>query len=170
MLSRSRMVKTTVAGEEREGQRRRDRSVGTVIAVIVTFAVFVGTVGYLLAMLVKNVRDERRSSNIRNLWGNFGLTFTLLALFLVTWIGQGIVQWAEYAQDQRTHNAPVEISGYIIEFSQSTLENWQSEFLQLFSFVLLSAVLIHRGSAESKDSDDRMEQMLKRIEKKVGAT
>ena len=54
-----------------------------------------------------------------------------------------------------------------MEFGQSTLENWQSEFLQLFSFVVFSAVLIHRGSAESKDSDDRMEEALQRIEKKL---
>ena len=52
-------------------------------------------------------------------------------------------------------------------FAQSTLENWQSEFLQLFSFVVMSALLIHRGSAESKDSDDRIEEALKRIEQKM---
>ena len=45
----------------------------------------------------------------------------------------------------------------MMQFGQSTLENWQSEFLQLFSFVVLSAMLIDRGSAESKDSDDRLE-------------
>lgn len=55
-----------------------------------------------------------------------------------------------------------------MEFGQSTLENWQSEFLQLFSFVVFSAVLIHRGSAESKDSDDRMEASLRRIEDRLG--
>ena len=54
-----------------------------------------------------------------------------------------------------------------MEFGQSTLENWQSEFLQLFSFVVLSAILIHRGSAESKDTDNRMEEALKRIEKRL---
>ncbi|HKI27918.1 MAG TPA: DUF6766 family protein, partial [Actinomycetota bacterium] len=49
------------------------------------------------------------------------------------------------------------------------LENWQSEFLQLFSFVVLAAAFIHRGSSESRDSDDRMEQMLKEIKAKIGA-
>ncbi len=48
-------------------------------------------------------------------------------------------------------------------FGQSTLENWQSEFLQLFSFVVLAAVLIHRGSAESKDGTDRIEQAVNEI-------
>jgi hypothetical protein len=49
---------------------------------------------------------------------------------------------------------------FVVEFGQSTLENWQPEFLQLFSFVVLSALLIHRGSGESKDSDDRVEQKI----------
>ena len=62
----------------------------------------------------------------------------------------------------------MELSGYLVEFSQSTMENWQSEFLQLFSFVLLAALLIHRGSSESKDGDERMEQALQRIEEKLG--
>jgi hypothetical protein len=50
----------------------------------------------------------------------------------------------------------------------STLENWQSEFLQLFSFTILAAVFIHKGSAESKDSNDRMEAAIKRIEEQLG--
>ena len=53
---------------------------------------------------------------------------------------------------------------FTAEFPQSTLENWQSEFLQLFSFVVMSALLIHKGRAKSKDRDDRMEEALKRIE------
>ena len=39
----------------------------------------------------------------------------------------------------------------------------------MFSFVVMSALLIHKGSAESKDSDDRMEEALDRIEKKIGS-
>jgi hypothetical protein len=53
--------------------------------------------------------------------------------------------------------------------SGSTLENWQSEFLLLFSFVVLSALFIHRGSAESKDSDEQMQKSLDRIEKRLKA-
>ncbi len=56
---------------------------------------------------------------------------------------------------------------FISDFATSTLENWQSEFLQLFSFVVMSALLIHHGSAESKDSDDRVEAALRRIEQKL---
>jgi hypothetical protein len=67
----------------------------------------------------------------------------------------------------RAHGEAVVVSDYLVQFGQSTLENWQSEFLQLFSFVVFSAVLIHKGSAESKDSDEEMQAALKRIEKRL---
>jgi hypothetical protein len=51
---------------------------------------------------------------------------------------------------------------------QSTLENWQSEFLQLFSFVTLAAPYIHKGSGESKDGEEKMEAALRRIEERLG--
>ena len=92
----------------------------------------------------------------------------LAILFLSTWLGQGISEWQTFTDEQRSHNQPVAVGDFTSEFLQSTLENWQSEFLQLFSFVVLSAVWIHRGSAESKDSDDRMEAALRRIEEKLG--
>jgi hypothetical protein len=50
-----------------------------------------------------------------------------------------------------------------VEFGQWTLENWQSEFLQLFSFVVVSAVLIHHGSSESKDGTERIERSVEEI-------
>jgi hypothetical protein len=69
--------------------------------------------------------------------------------------------------ERKAHGEPVVVEDFIGEFASATLENWQSEFLQLFSFVVLSALFIHHGSAESKDSDDRMEEALKRIEKRL---
>lgn len=39
----------------------------------------------------------------------------------------------------------------------------------IVSFVVLAALLIHRGSAESRDSNDRMEEALKRIENRLDA-
>jgi hypothetical protein len=137
------------------------------IAVIVTIVVLAGVTGYLIGSMVKSIVDERRSGNIRKIWRNFGLSIAFCVLFLVSWAAQAVAEWSVYAQDQRAHGEPVVASDYIVEFGQSTLENWQSEFLQLFSFVVLSAVLIHHGSAESKDSDERMENILRRIEQKL---
>jgi NADH:ubiquinone oxidoreductase subunit 6 (subunit J) len=135
--------------------------------VIVMVAVLVGVVAYLVGSLIRSIQNERRQNNLRRVWHNFGLSIAFCALFLLSWAAQGVAEWQSYAEQQREHNQPVEATGYLVQFGQSTLENWQSEFLQLFSFVVLSAMLIHHGSAESKDSDDRMEEILHRIEQKL---
>ena len=57
--------------------------------------------------------------------------------------------------------------GYIWNFLAATFENWQSEFLQLLAMVVLTSFLIHRGSAESKDSNDRMESKLDAIQDRL---
>jgi len=136
-------------------------------AIIVAVAVLFGVTGYLLGSMARHIRSERRSNNVRKMWSNFGLSIALASLFLVTWITHAIVQWPVFAQEQAEPGEPAGLADYFLHFSQSTLENWQSEFLQLFSFVVLAALLIHRGSAESRDSDDRMEVTLGRIERKL---
>jgi hypothetical protein len=95
---------------------------------------------------------------------NYALTLILFLLFLLTWIGQGIAGWMEYSAEQEEHQQAAAFwgeDGFIWSFADTTLENWQSEFLQLFSFVILSAYFIHRGSPQSKDGD---EEMLTRIQ------
>ena len=136
-------------------------------AIWATLAILLGVSLTLVAVTVQSIRKEHRRSGLRKVWPYFGLSIAFCALFLVSWIGQGVSEWQTYRDQQRAHDEPVAVSGYIVEFGQSTLENWQSEFLQLFSFVVFSAVLIHLGSAESKDSDDRMEEALQRIERKL---
>lgn len=136
---------------------------------IITIVILVLVPAYLVWMMVKSIQDERRSSNIKRVWANFALSIVLCTLFLVSWGGQAVAQWRTYVQEQQDHNAPVSSGEFIVEFGHSTLENWQSEFLQLFSFVVLAAVFIHRGSGESKDGDDRMEEKIDRIVKKLDA-
>jgi len=45
-------------------------------------------------------------------------------------------------------------------FWQSTLENWQSEFLQLSAFTIACAYLVYKGSSESSDGGERLEAKL----------
>ena len=142
---------------------------GTVLGLAIVIALTAGIVGYLVGSMVRSIRNEKRSSGLTKTWKNFGLSIAFCVLFFAAWFGQGIAEWQRFVDEQRTHRQPVEVADFVQEFAQSTFENWQSEFLQLFSFVVLSALLIHRGSGESKDSDDRMEEILKRIEQKVGA-
>lgn len=85
-----------------------------------------------------------------------------LSLFLASWIGQLVVQWFEFVSNQRAHGEPAEFwSGdFWYVFWQATLENWQSEFLQLSAFVIATAYLVYKGSAESGDADQRLEAKL----------
>ena len=135
---------------------------GLVVGLTIAMAI------YLVASMVRSIRDEKRKGRGMKTWKNFGLSIAFCILFFLSWILQGVAQWQEFTDEQRSHNEPVEVGDFVAAFSKSTLENWQSEFLQLFSFVVLSALLIHKGSAESKDSDDEMQQALSRIEKKLG--
>ena len=137
------------------------------LAMALVLAVTLGTSLYLLGTMAGVIRKESRADSRIAPWKDFGLSIVLAILFLSTWLGQGISEWQTFTDEQRSHNQPVAVGDFTSEFLQSTLENWQSEFLQLFSFVVLSAVLIHRGSAESKDSDERMEAALKRIEARL---
>jgi hypothetical protein len=98
---------------------------------------------------------------------SYNLSIVLFLLFAFSWIGQGYYQWQEFAQNQKSHSQEVKVEEFMPEFWSATFENWQSEYLQLFSFVILTSFLIHKGSAESKDSDDEMMQKLNKIEQLV---
>jgi hypothetical protein len=133
------------------------------LILFVTLAVMVAIAGALVATLYFSIHRERAGY----IWKNFGLSLAFCGFFLLSWVAQAFAEWGVYAQEARAHGEAVVVSDYLMQFGQSTLENWQSEFLQLFSFVVFSAVLIHKGSAESKDNDEEMQATLKRIEKRL---
>jgi hypothetical protein len=88
---------------------------------------------------------------------NNGLTIVLLLLFAGSIGGQWIAGWHVAVENAlRHHQTPMALSAYTIspEFLSSVFENWESEFLQMSAYVLLTAFLIQRGSSESKDPDD----------------
>lgn len=101
---------------------------------------------------------------------DYGLSLVLAGLFLGSWIAHGLTGWVAFAADQQSHNQTAQLfgsSGYIWEWLDSTFENWQSEFLQLFTMVVLTAFLIHKGSHESRDSETEMQVALVRIEQQL---
>jgi hypothetical protein len=82
-----------------------------------------------------------------------GLSIVLLSLFLLTLGGQALTGWGEYNQEEQQHGrAAVPLSEYLGtgHFWEATGENWESEFLQMGLFVLLTTMLYQKGSAESK--------------------
>jgi hypothetical protein len=104
------------------------------------------------------------------LWSNYNLSIVLALLFLASWLLQTWTGWMHFRAEQFEHGQTADIfgqSGYVWQWAAATFENWQSEFLQLLTFVVLTSFLIHRGSHESKDTDDEMMALLKRIEKRL---
>ena len=83
-----------------------------------------------------------------------GLSIVWLGLFFFTLVfGQSLAGHREYNSDQQEHGRPeVTYAEYLrsAHFLEATMENWESEFLQMFLFVALTAFLYQKGSAESK--------------------
>jgi hypothetical protein len=107
---------------------------------------------------------------MRKLWKDYNLSIVLAVLFLASWAIQTWCGWVEYADEQQTHAEVATVlgnSGYIWHWGAATRENWQSEFLQLLTFVILTSFLIHRGSDESKDSDEEMMSLLKSVDRRL---
>lgn len=101
---------------------------------------------------------------MKKFWKNYNLSIVLFLLFFFSLIGQAIFQWQEFVQNQTQHNQPPQIVEFLPEFASRMFENWQSEFLQLFTMVVLTAYLVHKGSHESKDTDEEFSRRLANIE------
>ena len=85
-----------------------------------------------------------------------GLSITMFALFLVFLVAQSIAGFRASNSDNEEHGQPPESYGQYLTsgaFVEATFENWESEFLQLGAYVLLTALLIQMGSPESRNPD-----------------
>jgi hypothetical protein len=88
-----------------------------------------------------------------SIWKDHGLSIVLLTLFVLTLGGQAFTGWLEHNETQREHEAAeASFPEYLSSghFWEATGENWESEFLQMAAFVLLTTFLYQKGSAESR--------------------
>jgi len=79
----------------------------------------------------------------------FGLFFAFVG-------AQSFMGFFDYNGSEKEHGRPP--VGYVEyltsgDFVESVFENWESEFLQMGSYVVLTAFLYQRGSAESRDPE-----------------
>jgi hypothetical protein len=100
---------------------------------------------------------------------NNGLSIVLFGLFGLFLVGQSLTGWRTYNSDQQEHGEPtVGYGGYLTtgHFVEATFENWESEFLQMGAYIVLTVWLVQKGSSESKsptgdpqlDADPRMQR------------
>jgi hypothetical protein len=90
-----------------------------------------------------------------------GLTIVLVLTSLLTIGGMLATGWAVYNEELVQHQAtPLTLFSYAKSghFLSAMFENWESEFLQMSAYVMLTAFLFQRGSSESKDPDEPASQ------------
>ena len=100
---------------------------------------------------------HQSSTAIGRFWRDNGLSLVLVSLFLVFLGGQTFSGWFHYNEELEEHQQPrIELIEYLRSgaFGEAVFENWESEFLQMGIYVLLTAFLFQRGSAESNDPDE----------------
>jgi hypothetical protein len=117
-------------------------------------------VGYWRAMTDSKVVVDQRGSRRRwvrvraLLLVNLGLFALFLVGVLLTGHSQENEQLADHHQPGQTL---LQYAGSS-SFGETIFENWESEFLQMGMYVLLTAFLVQKGSAESVPIDEKAPQ------------
>jgi hypothetical protein len=81
------------------------------------------------------------------------LVIVMATIWVWSWFAQSVSGWSENNADRIEHEQqPLSWVGYLgsADFWQTTLQNWQSEFLAVGSMAVLAIYLRQRGSPESK--------------------
>ena len=105
----------------------------------------------------RRVAIDRKRSGLRRFLQDNGLSLAAFLFFIVSFAGQVFAGEREYNDERRDHGQPaVTMTRYLSSgaFIEATAENWESEFLQMGVFVLLTAYLYQRGSSESKTIEE----------------
>lgn len=89
-----------------------------------------------------------------------GLSIVFLSLLFICLAAQMLTGWQEFnAELKDLQLPPIHLLPYLASphFFEATFENWESEFLQMGMYVILTVKLRQWGSAESKDLDKKEE-------------
>lgn len=101
-----------------------------------------------------------------------GLSIVVLVMMFISLSGQFITGWKDNNQERADKNKPpLTVGQYFTSghFVSATFENWESEFLQMGIYVLLTVALRQKGSSESRklkgeEGADEEEQELNNVE------
>ena len=98
----------------------------------------------------------------------WGAVYLLVLLFLGSWLGHFLTQLAAFRSEQQEHGQPFVWADYMTDFWASTLENWQSEWLQLiFQAILLLGAKHWLFQVDAEDME-RMERKVDAIAERLG--
>ena len=94
-----------------------------------------------------------RARGIRLFLYSNSLLIVMGTIWLGSWLAHSLTGWRAYSETQLEHcDAPLGWVQYLgsADFWETTLQNWQSEFLAVGSMAVLAIYLRQRGSPESK--------------------
>ena len=94
--------------------------------------------------------------HLRRFFYENSLSLVMLGLFVLFLYGQSLAGWFSFNHDQKDHQQPaISYAAYLKSghFFEAIFENWESEFLQMGMYVVLTAYLVQKGSSESKPID-----------------
>ncbi|GAB3792386.1 hypothetical protein GCM10028819_02480 [Spirosoma humi] len=89
-----------------------------------------------------------------------GLSILLLVITILTLLGQLVVGWHEFNNELSDYGrSPLTFGAYLTSGHciEAVFENWESEFLQMGLYVILTVSLRQKGSSESKSLDSEEE-------------
>lgn len=92
--------------------------------------------------------------SMRNFWKHNSLSIVFFSMFLIAVAGQIATGIKEHNKDRIEEGlTPLGLQSYLVSghFLQAEFENWESEFLQMALFIVLTISLRQKGSSESKD-------------------
>ncbi len=94
-----------------------------------------------------------RVGGLRTFVFSNSLLMAMIAIWVLSWLGQSITGVVEFNEQQETHGeSAISWAEYLTraDFWERTLQNWQSEFLAVGSMAIFAVYLRQRGSPESK--------------------
>ncbi len=68
---------------------------------------------------------------LKSTFSKYSYLWITILFFIFSFIGHWIFAWFSYVDEQMNRKQPIEVKSYLLQTTRDTLENWQSEFLQL---------------------------------------
>src|SRR5687768_14322595 len=102
-----------------------------------------------------------------SVWKKYGYAWVTLIFFLFSLVLHLIFGWEAFRNEAAQHSQSAQWNEFMVEWGRDVFENWQSEFLQLLWQVGGLAFLLFIGSPQSKEEDDRLEEKLDAILRKI---
>jgi len=99
---------------------------------------------------------QQRGTKRPGVLRGYSFAWVTAGFFIISFIGHWLLGWLAFANEQRAHSQPVEVSEYVVQMTRDTLENWQSEFLQVLWQVAGLSFLLYVGSPQSKEGSERV--------------